>query len=137
MELLSNLIWVAVTLALWASWFAHQRRRTQVTSALPAIGLQVVALVMLMAVLLPAISVSDDLQASRNPAEVERVCAKSDHHLYLLDAAHQAPVALAVIVTSVLFAAPRRFAFLPADASPVLQRPEHARALWCRPPPVA
>ena len=134
-ELLSNLIWVAVTIVLWALWLAHGRR-TGGTSTLPT-GLQVVALVMLTAILLPAISVSDDLQASHSPAEVERVCGKSDQHLYLLDAAHHAPVAFALVVACALFAAPRRIAFVPADPSPILQRPETPRALWSRPPPAA
>lgn len=136
MELLSNLGWLAATVALWAFWFAR-RRHVRGTSMLPAIGLQVVALVMLASVLLPAISVSDDLRASHNPAEVERACARSDQHLYLLDAAHHAPVALALVAAFVIFAAPRRIAFLPADPAKVLRGPEHVPTLWSRPPPVA
>lgn len=136
MELLSNLIWVAVTIAVWALWFVH-RRRTGTSGVLPALGLQVIALVMLTAILLPVISVSDDLQASHNPAEVERACARTEHHLYLLDAAHQAPVALLLTVTYALFAAPRPIASLSADPPPVLQWPQHVRALGSRPPPAA
>jgi len=69
MELLCNLVWVAVTVALWSSWLVR-RRQARTASILPAIAVQLISLAALTAILLPAISITDDLQASNNPAEV-------------------------------------------------------------------
>src|SRR5579863_10444621 len=92
-ELLSNLSWVAVAASLWALWLAR-RRQTSRTSLLPGIGLQLTALAMLSTVLLPVISLTDDLQASHNPAEVERVCGRSDQHGLLANGTHPVPTAV-------------------------------------------
>lgn len=134
MEVLSNLVWVIVALCLCGGWFAQRRARRGALLG-SGIGAQLIALAVLSVILLPVISVSDDLQASHNPAEVERTSVRNDQHLLLPEAPPVAPAALAFVVTCLLLGSPRFLAFLrPTDAL----RPEqagHARSLACRAPP--
>lgn len=63
MELFLNLAWVALAGLLCGLWYRDAQRRGQ------SRGLQLVALAMLVLILFPVISVTDDLQAAQNPAE--------------------------------------------------------------------
>jgi hypothetical protein len=134
-ELLSNLAWVAVSIALWVVWIGC-RRRTHRHSLIPELGLQLVALGILTAILLPVISVSDDLQACHNPAEVEHPCGKSDHDLSAGHAPCRLPVALASTAASLMPSRPRTLAFLSASDATPLRETSPFRALWSKPPPV-
>src|ERR1700683_729813 len=87
MELVCNLAWLTVTIFLWAAWLARGPRATR-GSLLPTFGAQFIALAALTAVLLPVISITDDLQASNNPAEVERCAAKRNQFLCSHPATH-------------------------------------------------
>jgi hypothetical protein len=63
MELVLNLVWVLLATVIVRLWICHApnhcvRKRTQVA-----------ALLLLLLVLFPVISVTDDLQAMQNPAE--------------------------------------------------------------------
>lgn len=136
MEILSNLTWVAVAVILWAVWMG-QRRRARGQSLLPGVGVQLIALAMLTVVLLPAISLSDDLQASQSPAEVERTCVRSDQHALLMAGSQATPVAMALIFSILTDAAPRRTAWLSTECAPAWERICHTRALESRGPPVA
>lgn len=134
MELLSNLAWLAVAVALWVTWLARRRAGATLRSGL---AVQLTALAVLTLILLPAISVSDDLQASHNPAEVERTCFRSDQHLLGREALPQAPAALTIILSCLLLASPRIIAFL---RPPFLRCSEwiaHTRVRAPRPPPIA
>lgn len=79
LELFSNWIWVVITATLFASWLLVVRRRRP-DSPLPGIALQLTALILLAAVLLPVISLSDDLQACNTPAEVELLSRRAEPH---------------------------------------------------------
>lgn len=141
MEILSNLVWGLVVVVLWGLWLKGLSRGEQGARGkvllLPAIGVQLVALAMLSAVLLPVISVTDDLQAANFPAEVERAGGRNDRHLALDQTTHPLPVALALLIFS--FRPPRlhSIAFLRSDE--LLPRPLEAytRTLWSRPPPAS
>lgn len=142
MEILSNLAWGLVVVALWGIWLAGLGRRNQTqcrdkASLLPAIGIQLIALAMLSAVLLPAISVTDDLHSANFPAEVERTLSRNDRHLVPGQSMHPLPVALALLLLTFRPPQLHTIAFLSGDA--LLQRPSPAypRALWSRPPPAA
>lgn len=136
MELLSNLVWVIVALALWTVWLT-QRRTLRPASPRFGISGQIVSLAVLTLILLPVISVSDDLQASHNPAEVERTCTRSDQHLLLPEAPPPAPALLTIIVRCLLRQTPRTIAFLRPTASPCREQADHIRPFASRPPPVA
>jgi hypothetical protein len=135
-ETFFNLLWVAVTLALCAVW-AKQPRRNRAKSLLPAIGMQLVALAVLTAVLLPVISLTDDLQASSNPAETERVGRRADWQSPPDPSLASLPVALALLVAPPAFPQISSATFIATermDAQPLLG---FFRALAMRPPPSA
>ncbi|MGA8530399.1 MAG: hypothetical protein WB622_11845 [Acidobacteriaceae bacterium] len=136
MEVLSNLAWIAVALTLWSMWLTERRRRRG-GSLLPGLGVQLSALAVLTFILLPVISLSDDLQASRNPAEVERTCIRNDQHLLRPDAVPPVPAALTVVFSFLLLASPRTIAFLSAPSLPRSEWAAHVRVFTSRPPPIA
>jgi hypothetical protein len=65
MELALNLAWVLLAAAVVRLWMRHAPRQGE------GIGTQIAALAVLLAILFPVISVTDDLQAAQNLCEVE------------------------------------------------------------------
>ena len=65
MELTLNLVWALLAALMAALWLRHGPREGV------SRPMQLVALAVLLAILFPAISVSDDLQALNNPAEID------------------------------------------------------------------
>src|SRR5580704_19513640 len=114
MEWLCNLAWLAVTIALWGFWCA-QGRQVKRRSLLPAIAVQLISLCALTAILLPVISITDDLQASNNPAEVERGAGKRDQFLNPHHVPHGIPGTIALAVPRRRPPLMRRLAFLTHD----------------------
>lgn len=135
MELLSNLTWIAVALALWIVWLAGSWRPP--APGRSGVKVQLTALAVLSLILLPVISVSDDLQASHNPAEVERTCVRNDQHLVHLDAIPRVPAALATLVTCLLLPSSRTIAFLDAPRVPHPEKLAQVQVFSSRPPPAA
>jgi len=136
MELLCNLVWVAVTVALWSSWLVR-RRQARTASILPAIAVQLISLAALTAILLPVISITDDLQAANNPAEVERSAGKRDHLFSFQQALHGAPGIVALVVPAFRPSLLTRFSLLPTDSADPSEGTAHLLAPWSRPPPAA
>lgn len=136
MELFSNLAWIAVALGLWGGWLI-ERQRGGAVSLRSGFRVQLTALAVLTLILLPVVSVSDDLQASHNPAEVERSCIRSDQHLLRPDAVPPAPAGLTVVISCLLLACPRTIAFLRPPALPRSERTALVRVLASKPPPAA
>ncbi len=135
-ELLSNLVWIAVALALGSVWLA-ERHRARGRSPRWGFGVQLTAVALLTMILLPVISVSDDLQASHNPAEVERTCIRNDQHLLQPETVPQAPAALAFVIRSLLLSSPHTIALMPPPVPPRSERMAYIRLLASRPPPAA
>jgi len=93
MELFLNLAWAALAVLMIVAWL-----RLGVRDGAGR-RMQFVALAVLVAILFPVISVTDDLQAAHNPAEVD-CCARRVHdgiaaHAILAGAAAPPPPALA------------------------------------------
>ena len=65
MELIFNSVWALVTIASACLWLRFGRRTGD------SRGLSLIALIMLVAILFPVISVSDDLWSIQNPAETD------------------------------------------------------------------
>jgi hypothetical protein len=140
MELICNLGWLAVTIALWGFWCAQGRqakRRPMRGLQLPAIAAQLISLCALTAILLPVISITDDLQASNNPAEVERSAVKRNQLLNLDHVSHGIPSAIASTETGPYAPLMRRLAILPVNFAALAREAAHLIAPWSRPPPVA
>jgi hypothetical protein len=136
MELLCNIGWLAVTIALWGFW-STQRRQVKRRSLLPAIAVQLISLCALTAILLPVISITDDLQASNNPAEVERSAGKRNQLLNPHHVSHGVPGAIACTVPGPRPPRMRRLAILPVNFTVTAKGSAHLIAPWSRPPPVA
>jgi hypothetical protein len=134
-ELLSNLIWLAVAASLWGLWLAAGRDSGK-RLLLPRIGLQLVALGVLTTILLPAISITDDLQANHNPAEVERAAVgRNELQLTAVPPASVHPFALALLTFCFRPQRAQRVALLAWEENFPAQMHEPPRSLWSRPPP--
>lgn len=77
MELFSNLVWLAISALLLGFWLTH-RNRWEDDSLRSSLAVQFVALALLIVVLLPVVSLTDDLQACTLPAESEHLSRRSD-----------------------------------------------------------
>jgi hypothetical protein len=136
MELLCNLGWLAITIAFGGFWCA-QRRQAKRRSLLPAIAVQLISLFALTTILLPVISISDDLQASNNPAEVERSAGKRNQLLCAHHVPHGVAGIIAIAVSGLRPPLLRRLAFLTDELVVPAQRTAQVLAQWSRPPPAA
>jgi len=72
MELVLNLVWLTLAAALMGHWLRHASESGSDRR------MQLVSLVVLIFILLPAISMTDDLLAAQNPAEAD-CCLRRDH----------------------------------------------------------
>jgi hypothetical protein len=128
-ELILNLMWVLVAAAALAGWLLTNSR------AKNELGPQLIALAMLLVILFPAISITDDLWAAHNPAEadvlVRRFHVPAHHHGV---ANHAAPPFLVSRFQPPAMSAPGH-AFLPRWECPLNLAPARF-SLSIRPPPV-
>ncbi|HZP04681.1 MAG TPA: hypothetical protein VFB43_07265 [Terracidiphilus sp.] len=128
MELLLNLAWLLLAFTMAGLWLRFSPNDTGNRRA------QFVALALLLFILLPAISVTDDLLAAQNPAEIDS-CLRRDHEF----SGHHGPLLL-VAILPVLFH--ERFTSnLPQWAIPGatplrISNPPALSAIQNRPPPV-
>jgi len=129
MELLLNLAWFLVALAMWVVWLRAAGRNAAERR------LQLIALAVMIFVLLPAISMTDDLLAAQNPAETDS-CLRRDHEISSAHSVFPATAApplesfAGLDLHSHRLAAPGRVA-APAVKSPALS------SFQSRPPPEA
>lgn len=128
-ELLLNLGWVVLAAWMVVLWLRRMPRAGEDRRA------QFVALALVILILLPAISMTDDLIAARNPAEVD-VSLRRDHTS--LQGHIIQPAFTALVVSALL-----DLAFEPAHAcapgfqrTPILRTPVLA-SIENRPPPAA
>lgn len=129
MELTLNLGWLALALYMVWAWLRHAPekgadRRTQI-----------VALALVILILLPAISMTDDLMAARNPAEVD-TCVRRDYHWVSPHSIVPAAAALAVSLFSGLWLGEVRGAAVRPMPLRLLKAPALS-SIESRPPPAA
>lgn len=134
MELLSNLVWLAVSISLWGLWL-WRRRGGRKGSLVPGVGLQIVALAMLTAVLLPPISLTDDLHSCQLPAEIKRTVVRSDRPLAPVAPPGVLPFLFALGAFCLSLPGLRTVSFLTREELPPRQSRGHHLSLWSRPPP--
>ena len=86
MEIVLNIAWSLLCMTLMALWMRHARRQHHCNCAANR-GMQLVALAIILLLLFPVISVSDDLLMAQNPAEsvcfVQKSCNCGHHHQHL------------------------------------------------------
>lgn len=130
MELALNLVWLTLAVSMVVLWLCltpqarHDRRG------------QFVALALVIVVLLPAISVTDDLIAAWNPAEIETATHQRGHHRDHQHVVLPVLAALAVAVFRCLSLAPRR-PLTTADQQIFILRAPALLSIANRPPPAA
>jgi hypothetical protein len=78
MELSLNLAWVLLAGLMFGLWMRKSPRADAPTRRQSDRRMQFVALAILLLILFPVISVTDDLQALQNPAETD-CCQRRDH----------------------------------------------------------
>jgi hypothetical protein len=129
MEIVLNLVWVLLAAVIVRLWLRHA----------PCDGVsrwtQVAAVAMLIVILFPVISVTDDLQTAQNPAELD-CCARRNHAVSSSHSIHP----MAAALPQPVFAEPT-FGFLRLVASssfpfPIVDNPALA-PIQNRPPPAA
>jgi hypothetical protein len=87
-ELIFNLLWLTLSAGIFGFWIWSQRRWAD-RSLRATTRIQIMALAVLIVILLPVVSLTDDLQASAAPAEMEHLIRRIDLH-HSLDASLQA-----------------------------------------------
>jgi hypothetical protein len=129
MEPLLNLVWALLAIACVCLWFRFGRR------ALVDRRASFVALVMLLVILFPVISVSDDLWAAQNPAETN-TCQRRDHFDFCSHTILPAIAALPLPVAAELSFGIQRFSISLHSTQPVPHNPA-LDPIQNRPPPIA
>jgi hypothetical protein len=129
MELLLNFAWVLVTVACLCLWLRFGRREGVDRRA------SFVALVMLLVILFPVISVSDDLWAAQNPAETD-TCQRRAHRDCCSHTSLQAVALLPLPVFAELSFGIQRFSVSLPPTQSVPDNPALA-PIQNRPPPKA
>ncbi len=130
MELTLNLGWVLVAVWMLCAWVRKAPRRATDRR------IQMVALAVVILILLPAISMTDDLQAAQSPAEID-CCARRNHDHgasphSILPAAASLPL-LSFTGISLAFVGMAGPSNLP---SPLVENPSQT-SIQNRPPPAA
>jgi hypothetical protein len=129
MELLLNLVWMLLTAALVRLWLRHGSRDSV------RWGTQAAALLMAAVILFPVISVTDDLLALQNPAELD--CCARRHHA--VSSPRSIPPASAALPAPIFAGVSLRFqrpAALCRVPAPLVENPALA-SIQNRPPPAA
>lgn len=140
MELTLNLVWLALTMLMMWAWL-HYPAKADVEKrgagrANVDWRVQFVALALVILILLPAISMTDDLMAARNPAEVETTCLRRDHALVHPHVLVPAVAALIVSLFSGLSLGPSRVVAAHSTVPPFVNEPLLS-SINSRPPPQA
>lgn len=133
-ELLSNLVWLAIAISLWGLWL-WRRRGPREGSLCPHVGLQVIALAMLTAILLPPISITDDLHSCQLPAEIRRTVMRGDQPFAPVAPPSILPFALTLMAFYLVSLCPRKATLLTLEESDTRQMRGHLVSQWSRPPP--
>lgn len=129
MELVFNSVWALISIASVCLWLRFGRGTAN------GRHLSLIALVMLVAILFPVISVSDDLWSIQNPAETDTLLRRDHrdsgiHTQFLLLSALPCIAALALTFEFQRFDVPR-LAIVPVIDNPALESIDN------RPPPTA
>jgi hypothetical protein len=129
MELFLNLAWAGLSASMLCLWLRFAPRTESDRR------IQFVALAMVILILLPVISMTDDLQAARNPAEID-TCLRRDHEWSSPHSLVPAVALLPLLLFASLDFRVRRVA-LPGRQAIVTPDNPFLTPIENRPPPVA
>jgi len=134
METVLNLAWALLVMLMFGLWLRFALR-TGPNRRGDSPRIQFVALAVLILLLFPVISVTDDLQAIQNPAETNS-CQRRDHVCVIQHSVFSAVAELPLPAFSGLFIAYLRFAAPSGLPAPIMANPALA-SIQNRPPPAA
>lgn len=129
MEIFLNFAWVLLAGVLVRQWLCHAPRESA------SRRVQVAAVAMLILILLPVISVTDDLQTAQSPAEVT-VYMRRGHTAVSPHSIHFVVAMLPPVIFVGLFSGYQRLAAPFRLSIPTVENPALA-AIQNRPPPTA
>jgi hypothetical protein len=135
LEVLFNLLWLALSVALLGFWLRNQHRWGD-ESMRASTRMQIMALAVLAVILLPVVSLTDDLQTCTAPAEVEHLMRR-DIQCHPDSQLHAASVVLAALLS---FQEPSRLEILShvvPSMEIVTPRERFLSVVGNRPPPDA
>jgi hypothetical protein len=135
-EILLNLVWVALSVTLSVFWLLRRVSSNPKEHSI-SVKTQLVSLAVVLLILLPVVSLTDDLQASIAPAEVEHACRRGDAL-----PGHDAPLPsqFAIVATwLIILHSPNSIAVGPASQSVEVHHPQSGfvHPFQSRPPPRA
>jgi hypothetical protein len=133
-ELFFNLVWAALSLALLLAWLLLKDSWND-DFLRHRVAVQFVALALLIIILLPVVSLTDDLQARMIPAESEHLSRRSDFRALADFTLHGISVALVGITAVLPSPRPITFSVLCLKADSVAPFEGYLRILGSRPPP--
>jgi hypothetical protein len=134
LELLFNFAWLTVAMALWGLWLIRRHNGRQ-QSLLRTMAAEAITLVVLTAVLLPAVSITDDLHACQLPTEIRRCEVQGDRHLVPISPPNHLHFALALLTVWKNLPDSRSSRLLAVDQLPPPAVYRDFRPLSSRPPP--
>jgi len=133
-ELFFNLLWLAISSLILGFWLLSRNRWAD-DSLRVSIGLQLIALTLLIAVLLPVVSLTDDLQACTMPAESEHMSRRGDFQAIADLSLHTVSALIAGVVPVDVSPQPKTFAWLSFPAQKETSSEGYLRIFGSRPPP--
>lgn len=134
MEAFFNLLWVAISLLMVGFWLARTARGDD-DPVRHSIGVQLIALALLIVILLPVVSLTDDLHASAMLAEADHMWRRCDFQAIGDLALHAVAVAITGLALLQIASQSRTVAWLsmpPRKANPCSG---YQCVLATRPPP--
>lgn len=134
MELFFNLLWLALSGVLLGVWLVRRDRWAD-DSLRSTVGVQLVALALLIVVLLPVVSLTDDLQARTMPAESEHLLRRGDFQTIADLTLHTVSLVITGLVPFSLSPRPQILALLFFPAKTESPSAGYLRILGTRPPP--
>jgi hypothetical protein len=133
-ELFSNLLWMMLSSMLLGFWLIGRNNWTD-ESTRCALSVQIIALALLVVVLFPVVSLTDDLQACPMPAESEHLSRRSDFHNIADLALHAISITIAGLIPIDASASAPTFAMSSLPAGKESPCAGYLRILGNRPPP--
>lgn len=133
-ELVFNLLWLSLSAALVFFWAVRQRGRTGKSLRCDT-RMQIVALAMLIVILLPVVSLTDDLQTHTTPAEAEHLGRRVDLQINADTGMHAASIAITALLAVEQASRLQTLAYLHPTMTAATPHEGYLRTAGIRPPP--
>jgi hypothetical protein len=131
-ELILNLVWLVASIFLVAAWIWSIRK-----GYIEFEWATLIALILLIVILFPVISMTDDMVMMRAPAEIEHIMRRSEAPLAPVAMLGLLGVLAALVLIIVSMAAPRFYSQIRSRVFAARLLDGFIRAFGVRPPPAA